>query len=285
LKYAFMRQHVCDWPVRVMGRVLKASVSGYYAWLDRAPSVRSQRRSRLLAAIRTAHAESRQLYGSPRVHAAVVAGGEPCCVKTVARLMRAHLLRARTKRKYKATTNSSHDLPVAPNRLGRDFHRTRANQAWVADITYIWTNEGWLYLAVELDLYSRRIVGWSMSERMSAELVLDALDMAIRDRRPSAGLIHHSDRGSQYASQAFQAMLAAHGMVPSMSRRADCYDNAVMESFFGTLKKEWVSFARYATRAEARVAIFDYIEVYYNRRRLHSTLGNLSPSEYESRAA
>lgn len=280
-----MREQRSLWPLRLMCRVLKASVSGYYAWLDRMPSVRSLRRSRLRTAIRTAHTDSRGLYGSPRIHAAVVAGGEPCCVKTVARLMRCDGLRAKTKRKYKATTNSSHDLPVAPNRLGRDFHRTQANQAWVADITYIPTDEGWLYLATELDLHSRRIVGWSMSERMTAELVLDALDMAIANRQPPAGLIHHSDRGSQYASQAFQAQLATHRMLPSMSRRADCYDNAVMESFFGTLKKELVSFARYATRAEARVAIFEYIEVYYNRQRRHSTLGYVSPLEFESRAA
>jgi transposase InsO family protein len=235
----------------------------------------------LIQAIRTAHTQSRRLYGSPRVHAAVVASGEPCCVNTVARLMRAEGLRAKIRRKFRVTTDSSHSLPVAANLLSRDFNASAPNQKWVADITYIPTGEGWLYLATELDLHSRRLVGWSMSERMTADLVIAALHMAIEQRRPSAGLIHHSDRGSQYASHAFRQLLDAHQMLASMSRKADVYDNAVMESCFGTLKKELVHAANYPTRAEARQAIFEYIEVFYNRQRRHSTLDYRSPAEYE----
>ena len=284
MKFEFIRNHASEFPVTVMCKALKVSRSGYYVSRDRPASLRSQRRTRLLSAIEVAHTSSRRLYGSPRVHAALVSAGEPCCVNTVARLMKRHGVRARTKRKYKATTNSAHSLPVAENLLGRDFHRSRPNEAWVGDITYIPTREGWLYLATVEDLYSRRIVGWAMSERMTSDLVIAALNMAIQARRPKAGLIHHSDRGSQYASHAFGRMLKAHGIVASMSRRADCYDNAVMESFYATLKKELISFADYATREEARKAIFEYIEVYYNRSRRHSTLGHMTPEEFEAAA-
>jgi transposase InsO family protein len=281
LRFDFIKARTSEFPVNVMCQMLKVSRSGYYAWLDRPLSARAQRRTRLLAAIQVAHTSSRRLYGSPRVHAAVLAAGEPCCVNTVARLMRRNGLRSKTKRKFKATTNSSHSLPVAENLLGRDFHRDKPNEAWVGDITYIPTREGWLYLAAVEDLYSRRVVGWAMSERMTADLVIAALNMAIQARQPKAGLIHHSDRGSQYASHAFGRMLKAHGIVASMSRKADCYDNAVMESFFATLKKELISFADYATRDEARKAIFEYIEAYYNRTRRRSRLGNVSPADFE----
>jgi transposase InsO family protein len=182
------------------------------------------------------------------------------------------------------TTDSSHGLPVAENLLSREFHRSASNQAWVSDITYVPTDEGWLYLATTLDLYSRRIVGWSMRERMTSDLVIDALAMAVEQRHPPSGLIHHSDRGSQYASAAFRKMLAAHGMICSMSRKGEVYDNAVIESFYGTLKRELVSRSQYATRDDARRAIFEWIEVFYNRQRLHSSLGYLSPADYEAAA-
>jgi len=276
-----VKAHADEYPIGLMCHVLKVSHSGYYAWLRRSQSRRSQRRQRLVAAIRTAHVESRRRYGSPRVHAAVIASGQPCCVNTVAKLMRAHGLRARRPMRFRSTTDSSHDLPVAENLLNRDFTATAPNQKWVADITYVPTAEGWLYLAVELDLYSRQIVGWAMSDRITADLAIEALTMAIKRRNPPDGLIHHSDRGSQYASHAFRQVLAAHSMRASMSRRGDVYDNAVAESCFGTLKKELIHDAHYATRAEARTAIFEYLEVFYNRHRRHSTLDYRSPVEYE----
>jgi len=268
-----------------MCRVLEVSRSGYYAWRKRPESLGAQRRTRLLVAIRAAHAQGRRHYGSPRVHAALATGGERCCVNTVARLMREDGLRVKARRKFRVTTDSSHHLPVAENLLGRDFTAAAPNQKWVADITYIPTGEGWLYLASVLDLHARRLVGWAMSERMKADLVIGALGMAIEQRRPPAGLIHHSDRGGQYASHAFREMLAAHGLRASMSRKGDVYDNAAMESCFGTLKKELVNDAHYATRAEAKQSIFEYIEVFYNRQRLHSTLDYRSPVEYEQAVA
>jgi transposase InsO family protein len=284
-----------------MCRVLEVTQSGYYAWAQRPPSERSRRRSKLVTLIRAAHEKSRRTYGSPRVHATLRRDGQTCCENTVARLMREEGLKSRTKRKFKATTDSSHGLPVAANLLARDFERSGPNEVWAGDITYIPTDEGWLYLATTLDLYSRRIVGWALSERMKSQLVMDALTMAIQQRRPPAGLIHHSDRGSQYASRAFQEMLAAHRLTCSMSRKGDCYDNAVVESFFATLKRELVHLAgtdrggaasadgpppsgRFKTRDEARRMIFEWIEVFYNRQRLHSSLGYKSPAEFEDAA-
>lgn len=279
-----MHKHRVRWPLGTMCRALKVSRSGYYAWRQRPTNARARRRDQLGAAIREVHSRSRRSYGSPRVHAALNRGGVTCCANTVARIMREDGLRARTRRKYKTTTDSSHRLPVAENLLNRGFVRSRPNEAWVADITFIPTDEGWLYLATELDLYSRRIVGWAMSERMTSGLVIEALTMAVERRRPSAGLIHHSDRGSQYASRAFQKLLSAHGLIGSMSRKADVYDNAVMESFYGTLKTELVNLARYATRQEAKQAIFEWIEVFYNRQRLHSSLGYQTPADFEPAA-
>ncbi len=267
--------------MRTMCRVLQISRSGYYASRSRPVSRQAQRRAQLRVAIRTAHAQSRRTYGSPRVQAALVATGERCSVNTVARLMREEGLQARRRRMFRVTTDSRHSRPVAANLLNRDFTAARPNQKWVADITYIPTGEGWLYLAAELDLHSRRWVGWAMSSRLTTALVLAALRMAIEQRRPPSGLLHHSDRGSQYASRAFRDTLAAHKMVASMSRRGDAYDNAVMESCFGTLKKELVHRTRYTTRAAAQQAIFEYIEVFYNRQRRHSTLDYRSPVEYE----
>lgn len=263
---------------------LLLSVSGYYRWRKRPGRVGEYWRVGVRRAIHQAYTGSRQTYGSPRVHAAIKAQGVTCSVNTVAKIMRQDGLCARRRRKFKATTDSSHRLPVAENKLARAFERTAPNQVWVSDITFIPTDEGWLYLATTLDLYSRRIVGWSMKERMTSDLVTDALAMAIAQRHPPAGLMHHSDRGSQYASGAFQRMLSAHGMVCSMSRRGEVYDNAVMESFYATFKRELVHEARYATREDARKAIFEWIEVFYNRQRLHSSLGYRSPADYETAA-
>jgi len=277
-----MQEHRKVWPLKVMCRVLAASRSGYYAWQKRQPSVRFHRRTVLSAAIREVHQSSRATYGSPRVTAALKQGGVNCCENTVAKIMREDGLAAKVKRRFKATTDSSHDLPIAPNHLDRQFDRRRPNEAWVSDITFIATAEGWLYLATEMDLYSRRIVGWSLSDRLTTELVAGALAMAIRQRRPSAGLLHHSDRGCQYASSAFRELLAAHGVACSMSRKGNAYDNAPMESFYSTLKRELIHKKTYATRDQARTEVFEYIEVFYNRQRLHSTLGYQSPADFEA---
>lgn len=277
-----MQQHRKVWPLRVMCKALKASRSGYYAWQKRQPSARFHRRTALSAAIREVHETSRRTYGSPRISAALHRNSVVCCVNTVAKIMREDGLKAKIVRRFKVTTDSSHGVPAAPNHLDRRFERSRPNDAWVSDFTFIATKEGWLYLATELDLYSRRIVGWAMGERLDTELAASALAMAVTDRRPSVGLIHHSDRGCQYASGSFQSLLTAHGMVCSMSRKGDVYDNAPMESFFGTLKRELVRFARFATREQARQDVFEWIEVFYNRQRLHSTLGYRSPAEFEA---
>jgi putative transposase len=278
-----MYENRTRWPLRTMCRALEVSPSGYYAWRSREPGPRFHRRTVLRAAIREVHEISRRTYGSPRVTAALRQSGTICCVNTVARIMRQEGLAAKIRRRFKVTTDSSHDLPTAPNRLAQRFERERPNEAWVSDITFIATAEGWLYLATEMDLYSRRIVGWALSDRLTAELVSSALRMAMARRRPPAGLLHHSDRGCQYASSAFRQLLAAHGLVCSMSRKGNAYDNAPMESFFGTLKRELVHRTRYATRAQARTEVFEYIEVFYNRRRLHSALGYHSPADFEAK--
>jgi transposase InsO family protein len=264
-----------------MCHVLAVAPGGYYGWRRRPVSPRARRREALADAIKAVHGEVKARYGSPRIHAELVARGEPCCVNTVARLMRRHGIAAKTKRKFRCTTDSNHDRPVAENVVDRQFEPAAVNEVWTADITYIPTREGWLYLAAVEDLHSRRIVGWSMSERIDSRLVVDALEMAVSRRLPGAGLVAHSDRGSQYASEHYQDLLAGHGIVCSMSRRANCWDNAPMESFFASLKKELVHHEDYATRAEARASLFEYIEVFYNRVRRHSSLGYRSPVEYE----
>jgi transposase InsO family protein len=265
-----------------MCEVLNVSRSGYYAWRRRSESERSQANTKLLEAIRKVHHDSRGTYGSPRIYQELKKQDIPCSENRVARLMREDGLYATTKRRYKATTNSKHDFPVAPNLLGRDFSPAEPNRVWAGDITYIWTTEGWLYLAVVIDLFSRSVVGWAMDKRMTRQLVMNALTMAVRRRHPSSGLIFHSDRGSQYASKEFQSLLAKHGMRCSMSRKGDCWDNAPIESFFGSLKQELVFLQRYSTRFHARQSLFEYIERFYNRHRLHSTLGYKSPAEYEA---
>ena len=269
--------------MRVMCHVLRVSRSGYYAWLSRPESQRSLANRQLLSQIRIVHNRNRRLYGSPRVTAELRAEGCRCGENRVARLMREHGIRARTVRKFKVTTDSKHNFPVAPNLLKREFTVDRPNAVWVSDISYIWTSEGWLYLAGVLDLYSRQLVGWSMSRRVDGELTLSALRQAIARRRPGPGLLHHSDQGRQYAADDYRKLLSDCRMTASMSRRGDCWDNAVMESFFGTLKTEMIFFEKFPNREEAKTKIFEYIEVFYNRQRRHSTLGYLSPAEFERR--
>lgn len=264
-----------------MCRLFEVSKSGYYAWLRRPESRRKTEDKELSELVKKIHEDSHGEYGSPKVHEELRRQGKRCGRKRVARLMRKDGLRAKTVRKFKATTNSDHHLPVADNLLDRDFSPTEPNKAWVADITYIWTNEGWLYLAVVLDLYSRAVVGWSMSERMTRSLVIDAFILAAKRRDPPPGLIHHSDRGSQYASADFQRLLVKYGAICSMSRKANCWDNAVAESFFASLKRALVFHNRYQTRAEARQSIFSYIERFYNRKRIHSSLGYRTPYEVD----
>jgi putative transposase len=270
-----------------MCEVLEVSRSGFYAWRSRPESERSKHHRELVGEIRAIHADyNMKTYGSPRVHKELVARGKTCSENTVAELMRAHGLAARTRRKYRVTTDSGHSLPLAENVLNREFEQDAPDRVWLGDITYLWTREGWLYLAAVLDVHSRKIVGWSMSHRMQASLVMDALRMALGRRCPdqAASLLHHSDRGSQYASQAFQDLLREHNITCSMSRKANCWDNAMMESFFATLKKERTHHEFYPTREAARQSVFEYIELFYNPRRRHSALGYLSPEQFEQAA-
>jgi putative transposase len=260
---------------------LEVSESGYHAWAARPASPAALRRERLVAAIKQVHAEVKERYGSPRMTAELNARGHPCTVNTVADLMKEHGIRAKAARRFVRTTDSGHGLPVADNLLDRQFDPDRPNVAWSADITYIPTADGWLYLAVVEDLFSRKIVGWSMDETMTSRLVVDALDMAVRRRVPEEGLLAHSDRGSQYASDHYQRVLGKHGITCSMSGVAQCWDNAPVESFFASLKRELVHHERYTTRAEAKASIFEYVEAFYNRVRRHSSLGYLSPEEFE----
>lgn len=284
MRFQFIEEHRGRWPTSVMCEVLEVSRSGYYAWRTRPPSQRSQQRELLLAEIEEIHLKRRKVYGSPRIHEELKARGRSCNVKTVARIMGEEGIRAKTAKKFKVTTDSRHRRPVAENVLNRDFEAQEANQVWLADITYIWTREGWLYLAAVEDLYSRKVVGWSMSTVLTRRLVTAALEMAIQRRFPGEGLMHHSDRGSQYASDDYQRLLSKHGITCSMSRKGDCYDNAPMESFFATLKKELIHHEDYETREEARQSIFEYIEVFYNQVRRHSALGYKSPDEFERAA-
>ena len=286
MSFNFIRDHAGRWPVRLMCRVLKVSASGYYAWRNRPESARAAANRKLLVDVRRLHAEHHRRYGSPRMHAALRAEGRTASRGRVARLMRRHGIRALAGRRFKpCTTDSRHYLPVAPNLLQQEFVAAAPNRVWLADITYIATGEGWLYLAAVLDLATRKIVGWSMRDHMRTELPLAALIMAAQRQRPAEGLICHSDRGSQYASEAYSKQLIAMKAKPSMSRTACCYDNAPMESFFHTLKVELVHQRRWATRDEARRELFAYIEGYYNRRRIHSALGYRTPEQAERQMA
>lgn len=274
-------EHQENFPVTRMCEVLNVTPSGYYAWRKRPVSAREMANRELLRRIEAVYNDSYGTYGSPRIYRELKAQGVTCGENRVARLMRLHRIRAQQVRRYKVTTRRSKAHPAAPNLLKQDFTAERPDHKWLADITYIPTMEGWLYLAAILDLYTRRIVGWAMSGRMTADLTTAALKMAIHRRQPGAGLIHHSDQGSQYTDGTYQALLKEHGIQVSMNGVGSWYDNAPMESFFGTLKSERVYRCLYRTRDEARPDLFFYIEAFYNRRRRHSALGYLSPEAYE----
>lgn len=279
-RYRFIEEHSGEFPVRLSCEALKVSPSGYYAWKGRAESDRARTDQELLGHIRQAHKASRETYGSPRVHKALRKAGIVCGRKRVERLMRLHGIQARRKKRTVRTTDSRHGMAVAANVLERNFQVAAPDVVWTSDITYIPTRQGWLYLAVVMDLYSRRIIGWSMADNLLSDVVNKALKMAAAKRK-TEGVLVHSDRGSQYASAGFRELLSRMKIEQSMSRKGNCYDNAPTESFFGTLKTELVHNADYATRDDARASIFDYIELFYNRQRLHSSLGYVSPAAFE----
>ena len=285
MRYRVIQEHDRRYPIRLMCRALAVSPAGYYAWRSRPESARAIQTRIRLSAIRVLHEESRETYGSPRIWRALHEQGHQVGEHRVARLMRQANLQAKTVSKWRVTTDSAHRWPVAANHLNRQFTVAAPNQVWAGDLTYIWTREGWLYLAILLDLDSRAVVGWAMGARLTEELTPHALQMALQRRQPKPGLLHHSDRGSQYAANAYQQRLRAAGISGSMSRRGNCWDNACVESFFGILKRELIHHRQYHTREEAKQEIFEYLEVFYNRQRRHSTLGYRSPAEFEARAA
>ena len=276
-----MRAHQGEFLVEVMSTVLGASSSGFYGWLVRDHAAKAAKKNALIETISKVHVASRGIYGSPRVFKALQSMGSIISKATVERVMRENKLKARASKKYKETTDSKHSNPVAETSAARAFDPGVPNKLWCADITYLWTDEGWLYLAAVIDAGTRKLIGWATGSRMTKDLVLRALEMAVQNQRPSKGLIHHSDRGSQYTSRAYRQRLWRLGMRCSMSRKGNCWDNAVMESFFHSLKVEWVYQTRYKTRAAARFSIFEYIEVFYNRQRIHSALGYVTPECYE----
>lgn len=283
MKFAFIQRHANEHAITTMCRVLAVSRTGYHAWVRRPQSARAIEDAALAVKIRVIHRTSRRTYGSPRVHEELKGTGHRHGKKRVARVMKAQGIRGTTLRRFRTTTDSAHAHAIAPNTLAREFavEQHPANRAWVGDITYLWTAAGWLYLAVILDLSSRRVIGWAMRHTLEGALTREALTMALLGRTPAPGTLHHTDRGSQYAAGDYRALLAAHKMICSMSRRGDCWDNAVAESFFATLKRELVADADWQTRDEARMAVFEYIEVWYNQQRRHSSLGYLSPAAYE----
>ena len=284
MKFAWINAHRRRLNVDLMCQVLQVSRSGYYAWRDRPTSARSTRRQTVMEQIREVYDDSRGTYGSPRVTVELKGQGVSVSENTVARYMRSAGIRVRPRRSFvPRTTDSAHPHPIASNVLDRDFDASAPDAKWACDLTYIWTDEGWLYLSVVLDLFSRRVVGWSMTDHLRSEAVAEALSMALKGRRPGAGLLHHSDRGVQYACGAYRELLNEHGIQRSMSRSGNCYDNAAVESFFGTLKTELVHRTRYATRDEARASVFEWIECLYNRKRRHSSLNYLSPEAFETR--
>jgi transposase InsO family protein len=286
MSFCFIEDHRDSYPVQLMCSVLEVSPAGYYAWRSRPQSARSAANCKLLSAIKQVHQDNHGRYGSPRIHIALQNQGRGVSRGRIERLMRRHGVRAiMAPPRRVRTTDSRHDLPVAPNLLNRNFTAGAPNQVWLADITYIETGEGWLYLAAIMDLFSRKIVGWAMRDHLRTELASTALDMAITRQRPATGLVHHSDRGVQYAAHDYRTRLQSAGIQASMSRKADCYDNAPMESLFHTLKTELTHHRKYATRAEAQRDIFAYIEGFYNRTRLHSSIGYISPIDRERKAA
>ena len=281
MKHQFIDANRLRYGVAALCRVLQVSKSGYYAARSRPLSARSERQQMLTSQIHTIHAASRDTYGAPRIHAELVAQGLHCCVNTVAKLMRQAQIMPKMIRRFRATTNSRH-TKASPNLVGRVFQVDRANACWVSDITYIPTREGWLYLAGVLDLYSRAVVGWAMSKTLDTQLATDALNMAIH-RRGVSPTILHSDQGSTYATAEYRTLLSRHGIRQSMSRKGDCWDNAPMESFFHTLKTELIMHCDYKTRDQARASLFDYLEVFYNRQRRHSTINYETPLAFEGR--
>ncbi len=281
MKFRFIREHSGSYPVAPMCRVLDVSKAGFYAWRERPASRTSQENAVLVEKIQEIHTESRKTYGALRVHKALRNQGVRVSSNRVERLMRVNGIQGKQKKRFRATNSSGHSFPVAANLLDRNFEVSDPDRFWVSDITYIWTREGWLYLAVTMDLFSRKIVGWSMDSRMPWDLVGRAFNMALENRKPGPGLMHHSDQGSQYACDDYQGLLKMSETVCSMSRKGNCWDNAVAESFFHTLKTELVYHEDYHTRWEAKRSIFEYIEAFYNRKRLHSTLGYQSPESYE----
>lgn len=281
MKFAAIKKHAGEFPIRLMCEVLNVKPSSYYAWTRRKPSMWERNRREIGKVIQDIFRNYRGVYGSPRITDTLKDMGSSHSKNYIARVMREHGIRSKTARRYRVTTNSKHEHPVFPNVLRRNFKVSAPDRAWVSDITYVWTDEGWLYLCVFLDLYSRKIVGWSLEKRLTAELVTSALKTAIEQRKPEAGLIVHSDRGIQYASFSYRSLLKMHKFIGSMSRKGDCWDNAVAESFFGTLKREHLKFQRYRTRQEARTDIFDFIEVFYNRERKHSSIGYRTPVEFD----
>lgn len=281
MKFEFIFDHRETYNVGRMCKLLNVSRSGFYSWCNRSESPRNRENQVLEDKIRVLHAESHSIYGAPRIHQELVHTGHPCGKNRVARIMKEAGIRSRTRKKFKATTHSKHNLPVAPNLLNQNFEVEAPDTTWVGDITYIHTNEGWLYLAVLLDLFNREVVGWAASSRINRQLSIDALQMALDRRKPMEGMIHHSDRGRQYASNDYQKMLKKHGIICSMSRKANCYDNAVAESFFARLKCEWVNHYQYRGRAEAIQSLFYYIEIFYNRKRRHSFIDYATPQDYE----
>jgi putative transposase len=285
VRAAFVQVQAGRYPVRSLCRVLRLSRSGYYAQQHRQESRHAQEDRRLLVHLQVAHRETREAYGAVKLWRAVQQRGVPCGKHRVARLRRQAGLTARRVRRFRVTTAArQHAYPVAPDCLQRAFAVAQPNRVWVGDITFISTRAGWLHLAVLVDLFARRVVGWAMSANIDSALVRQALEMALAQRRARHGLLHHTDQGRQYADAGYQRLLQVHGMSPSMSRKGDCFDNACAESFFSTLKNELVHHTTFHTREEARAAIFEYIEVFYNRQRLHQTLGYLTPAEYERRA-
>ncbi len=286
MKFAVIARHRGAWPLSWLCATLQVTRGGFYAWLKRPESTRSQVDTQLTAVIRASFAESDRTYGARRVRRDLHAWGHPCGIHRVHRLMRrAELVARPRRRRLPSDTGPRPEHAIAPNLLDRQFDAARPNAKWAADFTYLWTGEGWLYVAVVLDLFSRRVVGWSMNPQMTAQLVTDAMLMAIWRRGPTSALLHHSDQGSQYTSEQFQCLLAEHGVTCSMSRSGDCWDNAAMESFFSTLKIERTNRIHYQTRNQAKADVFDYIERFYNPRRRHSTLGYLSPIDYEKSMA
>jgi len=282
VRYQFITESKKAYPVTILCDVLQVSGSGYYSWYKQPCSLRLTENLKLIPLVRRIHIESGQTYGSRRISRALQAMGIACGRSRARTLMRLAGIVVRQKRKFKVTTHSKHKLSVAPNFLNREFKVDTPNKAWVSDITYIWTAQGWLYLAIVLDLFSRQVVGWAISRRINRKLVISALRMAIGKRRPKPGLIFHADRGSQYCSAEFQKLLKNHHMICSMSRKGDCWDNAVAESFFASLKTERAFYRKYQTRDEARQDIVNYIEMFYNSKRMHSYLGYLSPREFEN---